>query len=394
MVPRTLESGAFHAQEWEKTDCIAGEAVKDAVFWPLSIAEAGEVERQIRGIHSNDWAIYYWWLRSPGGDSSYGERKAASYVSYDGSVCGTARSCPDWEAAYIHPNIGNGHTSAYWYGVRPAVYLDPDDVLFTSVAEGGKAGEVGALSAVGSYRDGAWKLTLLDQSRNFAVTETAARGNPGGSVTLHYTGAVTGEREYISVILLDEQNIPLYYGRVAKPDAASGQISVPIPGELQEGSYNLNVFSEQCNGDKRTDCASAFAQIALTVDRAPVVTAPDAPQQVAVAAGDQAVLRVTAENADAYQWYVDRGDGCGFAALEGATAPAYTTGAVTLENDGYTYVCHARNAHGTAYSPAFTLLVYDIPVLPQTGDSGIARWAALALLSGAGALGWARRRRD
>ena len=132
----------------------------------------------------------------------------------------------------------------------------------------------------------------------------------------------------------------------------------------------------------------------MTVDRAPVVTAPDAPQQVAVAAGDQAVLRVTAENADAYQWYVDRGDGRGFAALEGATAPAYTTGAVTLENDGYTYVCHARNAHGTAYSPAFTLLVYDIPVLPQTGDSGIARWAALALLSGAGALGWARRRRD
>ena len=56
----------------------------------------------------------------------------------------------------------------------------------------------------------------------------------------------------------------LYYGNIAK-DKASGKATLNIPSGLATGSYKLKVFSEQCNGDKMTDYASAFQDISLTV---------------------------------------------------------------------------------------------------------------------------------
>lgn len=84
---------------------------------------------------------------------------------------------------------------------RPAFNLDLTSVLFTSAVVGGKPD---GLNKVGDYNGNDWKLTLKDNSRNFAVTETTASGKPGDTVTLDYTGATTGENEYISVILADE----------------------------------------------------------------------------------------------------------------------------------------------------------------------------------------------
>ena len=62
-----------------------------------------------------------------------------------------------------------------------------------------------------------------------------------------------------------------YYGRVAQPTEASGQIQIKIPASLADGTYTLNVFSEQYNGGenddtKLTDYASAFEAVTLTVD--------------------------------------------------------------------------------------------------------------------------------
>lgn len=84
---------------------------------------------------------------------------------------------------------------------RPAFNLDLTSVLFTSAAVGGKPD---GLNKVGDYNGNDWKLTLKDNGRNFAVTETTASGKPGDTITLKYTGATTGTNEYISVILADE----------------------------------------------------------------------------------------------------------------------------------------------------------------------------------------------
>ena len=157
----------------------------------------------------------------------------------------------------------------YDLAARPAFNLDLTSVLFTSAAAGGKtaSGMDSGLTAIDDYDGSEWKLTLKDETRDFAVTEQTVSGKAGGTITLNYTGATTGTNEYISVILADE-NGAQYYGRVAQPDAESGTVEVTIPTDLAVGTYTLYVFSEQYNGDYMTDYASAFAAVTLTVEEA------------------------------------------------------------------------------------------------------------------------------
>ena len=187
-----------------------------------------------------------WWLRSP--------------YAYLTNCAG---------AVYGYGNVDYINVDGDW-AARPAFNLDLNSVLFTSAAEGGKSasGMDSGLTAIGNYADNEWKLTLLDKSRNFVVTEEAASGKPGDTITLNYAGATTGTNEYISVIIADSNGSTLYYGRVAQPDSANGQVEIKIPDSLAAGEYTLNVFSEQYNGDYKTDYASAFAEVALTVEEA------------------------------------------------------------------------------------------------------------------------------
>ena len=237
---RTLTSGKYNE---ENTDCVAGAQVDNAVFWPLSSKEAIAVNNDLRIADKENpkWASSYWWLRSPG-SSAY----VVAVVKGNGSV-----SC-------------TGHSLITEIGVRPAFNLNLNSVLFTSAAVDGKPD--GGLTAVPKYTGNEWKLTLLDNSRNFAVTETTASGDPGDTVTLHYTGATAGANEYISVILTDNSGAK-YYGRVAQPTEATGTVEIKIPSDLAPGSYTLKVFSEQYNGDRKTDYASNFTNIALTAGK-------------------------------------------------------------------------------------------------------------------------------
>ena len=238
---RTVTSGSY---DGENTDCVAGDQVDNAVFWPLSIAEALAVNQDLRTVDkkNTNWAMYYWWLRSPGEPSF-----SAAIVDGSGEV------------------FDNGmHHISEKYGVRPAFNLNLNSVLFTSAAVGGKPD--GGLTPISEYTGNEWKLTLLDNSRNFAVTETTASGNPGDPLTLHYSGATTGTNEYISVILADNSGAK-YYGRVAQPTEATGTVEIEIPSDLAPGSYTLKVFSEQYNGDRKTDYASNFTNIALTAGK-------------------------------------------------------------------------------------------------------------------------------
>ena len=239
---RTLTSGSHNG---ENTDCVAGGQVDNAVFWPLSSKEAIAVNEDLRVVDPENptWATSNWWLRSPGSQA------------YDVAVVD-----PDGSVHYSGYTIRHYRTR----GVRPAFNLNLNSVLFTSAAMGGKPD--GGLTAVPEYGGNEWKLTLLDNSRNFAVTETTASGDPGDTLTLHYNEATTGTNEYISVILADNSGVQ-YYGRVAQPTAESGTVEIKIPSDIAPGSYTLKIFSEQCNGDKKTDYASNFTDISLTVEK-------------------------------------------------------------------------------------------------------------------------------
>jgi len=114
----------------------------------------------------------------------------------------------------------------------------------------------------------------------------------------------------------------------------------------------------------------------------PVITSPTAPQTVTVPLGQKGGMGVEAENADSFQWYVDRNDGAGYVAIRGADSAEYTTSEVTKLNDGYTYYCQVTNAAGSVNSPVFTLKVQEPIVIPPTGDSApVGLW--LLMLSAA-----------
>ena len=242
---RALTSGSY---DGENTDCVAGGQVDNAVFWPLSTAEAFAVNNDLRALepaHPN-WVTTAWWLRSPGSNKYH-----LAVVTSDGSVQYSGHTIL----------IFNNHRT-----VRPAFKLNMNSVLFASAAVGGKPD--GGLTPIPEYSGNEWKLTLLDSRRNFAVTEKTVSAAPDDTVTLNYKGATTGKNEYISVILADN-NGAQYYGRVAQPTAESGTVEIKIPSDIEPGDYTMKVFSEQYNGDCKTDLASAFADVMLTVESQP-----------------------------------------------------------------------------------------------------------------------------
>ena len=242
---RALTSGNY---DGENTDCVAGGQVDNAVFWPLSAKEAIAVNNDLRALdpaHPN-WVTTGWWLRSPGSD-----KYRLAVVRSEGSV----------QYSGFSVLIFNNHRT-----VRPAFNLNLNSVLFASAAVGGKPD--GGLAEVSKYSGNEWKLTLLDSRRNFAVTEKTVSAAPDDTVTLNYKGATTGKNEYISVILADN-NGAQYYGRVAQPTAKSGTVEIKIPSDIAPGDYTMKVFSEQYNGDCKTDLASAFADVTLTVESQP-----------------------------------------------------------------------------------------------------------------------------
>ena len=240
---RTLASGSYNG---ENTDCVAGAQVDNAVFWPLSIAEAHAVNQDLRIVnkeHTN-WAMYHWWLRSPCKLSS-----SAAVVHGNGEVL----------------DDGMYHTSDE-FGVRPAFNLNLNAVLFTSAAVDGKPD--GGLTPISEHTGNEWKLTLLDNSRNFAVTEKTVSGD---TITFSYSNAQTGANEYISVVIKDNGEIT-HYGRIlhlsGTTGGASGTASLTLPaGITLDNDTKLYVFNEQYNGDKKTDYASDFTDIALTVEK-------------------------------------------------------------------------------------------------------------------------------
>ena len=242
---RTLASGNY---DEENTDGVAGPAVSNAVFWPLSSKEANAVNNDLRVVDPEHpgWASSYWWLRSPDEDDS------TAYVAGRGEV-----------------RYYGGYSTSKEFGVRPAFDLNLDSVLFASAAVGGKPD--GGLQPVSpNYTGNEWKLTLYDSKRNnfSRTTWEVSASTKGGTVEISYTDAKTGANEYISALIFDDVGNVIYYGRSnASLTEKDGTAQLTIPAGFAEGTYTLEVFNEQYNGDRKTDLASGFADVTLTVEK-------------------------------------------------------------------------------------------------------------------------------
>ena len=252
------------------------------------------------------------------------------------------------------------------------------------------------------------KVSVTPAAGAVAGEPVSTDGGATWTFTVTAEDGVTTERYVIHVSVAEPAMCTITF----EPNGGSGTMS---PVEIPAGTYPLPPCRFTAQRGYRFkgwrlneveygpgDTFSLTGDVTLTAlwekipGEAPVFIFPDGPQEVVAAPGEHGVKIVEAEGAVTYQWFVNRHDGQGYRRIPGATDPIYTTRAVKLEHDGFTYRCVATNAHGTAHSPVFTLRVREADLPPRTGDeSRTGLWLALMLasLAALAALGW-RWRRD
>ena len=347
----------------------------DKVFLP----SVEEMKSKGYGFSSeNDLIAYYgsstageWWMRSAGTGASIAD------AEYNG-----ART----EYKIYTKPAASGHSYA-----RPAFNLSKNDVLFVCTADGVKTGAVGStLTEIESNLSSKWKLTLLDKSRNFSVTETEIEKFAGGTLTLHYTGAQTGEDEYISAIFYDADGKAAYYGRLKNlTDGADaeGSVELTVPAGLAEGQYQIVLFNEQYNGAKQTDYASRFYTVTLTVDNTDpelsdfaVSRASDSTASVTFSASERGSYYYVVSDSETVPSIDTTGDGsvmsAGKQTLELDNVPTGKSYLHIVAKDVAGNVCRVQTIPILGFLPAPTNADWDNAVL------GRASWGAVKHASG------------
>ena len=233
-------------EETEGTDDQLPCSVYEEHFYLLSVPEientdlfADISERDALKVDGSE--SERWWTRSP----SIRERKFTAWVQDS-----------DYQWKIGNYQIDNNA------GIRPAFKINLTNVLFVSHAVSGKDGGP-ALSPVPQNAEGEYKITFLDNSREFKVSDTAFKGVKGKALDITYKDAADGDNEYVSMIVLQD-NVALYYASspISEPE---GTVSFDIPEDITEGAYSAYVFNEHKNPDKISDWSSAFVSADLEI---------------------------------------------------------------------------------------------------------------------------------
>lgn len=293
------------------------------------VADGGKFGYSMYGVGESD----SWWLRSPGSDQS-----RAAFI--------------DWEdgSSVTDGNPVNNKEIA----VRPAFNLNLSSVLFTSAAAGGKSAGANGLAAVADYSGSDWKLTLLDSSRTFAVSNAMLGGN---TVTFSYSGAQTGVNEYLSAVIMDQNGTIAYYGRILQPRSASGTASLTLPsGVTLSDTTKLYVFNEQYNGDKLTDYASELIALSPASMQLPSITTTTLPGGKE---GDAYSQTLTATGTAPITWSIESGSLPAGLTLSGDTISGTPTAAGT-----FTFTVKAANGAGSD-TKELSIVIQAAPVEPD-----------------------------
>lgn len=231
-------------------DYIASENILngDRVFF-LSAEEASESSYGFReddgriAMYGTEYGV--WWLRS---------------------ACTPNVSDPGVNDIYVGVIDPDGSQKGYsvnehYYAARPAFNLNPDSVLLTSAAVGGKPEGFSEVAECGK-RGREWKLTLLDESRN---NFSARIRKVAADYSVAWSGATTGTNEYISALIKNSSGTVTYYGRLKNltdTADASGEVAINFSDKMKDGD-KLYIFNEQYNGDYQTDYASELKEMTI-----------------------------------------------------------------------------------------------------------------------------------
>ncbi len=178
-----------------------------------------------------------WWLRSSG--------SGAGCVSATGG-------------------LSTDYTTYSGLRLRPAFYLNPESVIFTSAAAGGKSETAGGeFKPIFSAGTNTWKLTLLDDSLSVTVGE--ATGNDGSYEVSWSNASRTGNDVWLSAILVDGSGEVIQgYQKLAQVTSGSGTATFQLPAGKTPENCKVKVFLEVCSNTSRSDYASQPAELKFT----------------------------------------------------------------------------------------------------------------------------------
>ncbi len=203
----------------------------------------------IWGMNANSQraSTYAWWLRSPG------------FLNYGAACVG--------EDGYADSSFGI--QVDHVYGIRPTLKLDLPTVLFTSDASGsgGKSNTASPTLMSAKSINNDKKLTFLHSSQTLASATVTGKYIPGSATNIRitYSGANTGANQYLSAMITDATGALKYYGSLkalSNVGDASGTSIMTIPAGF-DSTMTLKIFTEQLNGDYKTDYASTPITVAV-----------------------------------------------------------------------------------------------------------------------------------
>jgi len=224
---------------------------------------------------------------------------------------------------------------------------------------------------------GAVKFTVKSDSQELEVTADETQvTQSGATLEFGYTNATTGTNQYISCVLLDGDDVVAYYGKLADSSSdASGNLSIPLE-DVANGTYTLQIFSEEANGDNFTDFCSEPVSMTLNVTdgvgevsdfggteldtTAPVLSVGSADRTASAAAE----VSFSSDKAGTYYWQIDGAAPASAAALVngGASSDTLISGVNTKEHTGLAEGAHtiyiaAKDAAGNVSN----ILTISIP---------------------------------
>ena len=253
-----LEENLDNSATLFSNDIPAGPNTDDRIFL-LSVAElqdkrygfnSGENDDPTRDAQQtaycdkNGTLNGYWWTRSIANDLS------------------------QYEVVNVYPEgLLAGNPIYNWIlGIRPAFYLNMKNVIFTSPANGGKAGGVTSVLLKQNYTSDdkgrcEQKLTIAANKyklESAALTTGAVAPGTDIKLSIEYAGASTGP-EYHLAAVVTEGDRAVYYGKIKSLASAAdrdGSASFTIP-EFREGdSLHVLVEGRNNNHNYMTDFAS------------------------------------------------------------------------------------------------------------------------------------------
>ncbi len=254
--PRTFNDGTDF-KDWDGNpgtlpSGIVGWGIANQKFWAISYAEFEQLPDELRK-YTNSYALRTPLEKDENDKNEYEPESGMEIALVDGR-----------SGDLLSVDVGISLT------MRPAFSLDISSVKFVT---GDKNQTAKSRTAAGSglseasivpSRTTPAKLTVLDSDLALTVTaDTEQAVQTGETLTFGFENAKGG---YLSCILIDADGAVKYYGKLAEitSETSSGSLSIPLSG-VADGTYTLNLFSEQCNSKEYTDFCSAPVTMTLSV---------------------------------------------------------------------------------------------------------------------------------